>query len=138
MATRIRILHSLAAGREVGPPGHVFVSYVREDKEAVDRLQGILESAGVTVWRDTEDLWPGQDWRLEIRRAITNGSFAFLACFSSNSAERETSYQNEELILAVEQMRLRPPGRPWLVPVRFDDCGFSGHRCGPGEPGLWS
>jgi hypothetical protein len=103
-------------------PGHAFISYVREDKERVDRLQGILESAGIRVWRDIDDLWPGQDWKIEIRNAITSGSLAFIACFSEHTQARQTSYQNEELLLAVDQVRLRPPGTVWLIPVRFADC----------------
>jgi hypothetical protein len=103
-------------------PGHAFISYVREDKERVDRLQGILESAGIRVWRDIDDLWPGQDWKIEIRNAITSGSLAFIACFSEHTQARQTSYQNEELLLAVDQVRLRPPGVAWLIPVRFADC----------------
>ena len=103
-------------------PGHAFISYVREDRERVDRLQVALEQAGIGVWRDTANLWPGQDWKLAIREAITNGSLAFIACFSENSERRVTSYQNEELVLAVEQMRFRPPGRPWLFPIRFAEC----------------
>jgi hypothetical protein len=112
---------------------HAFISYVREDRDHVDRLQGVLESAGIRVWRDTENLWPGQDWKLEIRRAIAHESLAFIACFSENTERRETSYQNEELILAVEQMRLRRPERPWLLPIRFDDCrrGHSRSTCRP-------
>ena len=104
------------------PPGHVFISYVREDAERADRLQRAFDDAGISVWRDTGDIWPGQDWKLKIRRAITTGSLAFVACFSEHSQARVVSYQNEELILAVEQMRARPPGRVWLLPVRFADC----------------
>lgn len=105
-----------------GMPGHAFISYVREDRERADRLQVILERAGIRVWRDTADLWPGQDWKIEIRRAIMARSLAFIACFSENTERRVTSYQNEELILAVEQMRVRAPGQAWLIPVRFADC----------------
>lgn len=47
---------------------------------------------------------------------------AFIACFSQSSVNRETSYQNEELTLAIEQLRQRKPDDPWLIPVRFDDC----------------
>jgi TIR domain len=43
--------------------GHVFISYVRGDAHHVDRLQHALEAAGILVWRDTADLWPGQDWQ---------------------------------------------------------------------------
>ena len=103
------------------PPGHAFVSYVHEDTERVDWLCRELESAGIRVWRDIDQLWPGEDWKQKIREAILSGSFAFLGCFSNESESRETSYQREELLLAVEQMRLRRPGRAWLIPVRFDE-----------------
>jgi hypothetical protein len=107
---------------EANAPGHAFISYVREDSDQVDRLQRTLEAAGIRVWRDTESLWPGEDWRARIRQAITHEAFAFIACFSSKSLARETSYQNEELTLAIEQLRLRRPDQPWLIPVRLDDC----------------
>jgi len=114
-------------------PGRAFISYVREDRERVDRLQGILETVGIRVWRDTADLWPGQDWKIEIRRAITTDSLAFIACFSEESQRRTKSYQNEELILACEQMRLRRPGRTWLIPVRFADCEIPDLDLGAGR-----
>jgi hypothetical protein len=115
------------------PPGHAFISYIREDAEQVDRLQQMLEAAGVRVWRDTAELWPGQDWRIEIANAITNGSLAFIACFSENSSRRETYFQNEEIVLAAEQMRLRQPGRSRLIPVRFAECGVPSFPLGAGR-----
>ena len=102
--------------------GHVFISYVREDSPRVDQLQRTFQDAGITVWRDTADLWPGEDWRIKIRDAITRDAFVFIACFSSHSVGRLKSYQNEELNLAIEQLRLRPPEVTWLIPVRFDEC----------------
>jgi hypothetical protein len=102
--------------------GHAFISYVREDSRDVDRLQQALEAAGVSVWRDTDRLWPGLYWQAEIRHAITDNALVFLACFSGNSFARKASYQNEELALAIDQLRQRRPDVPWLIPVRFDDC----------------
>ncbi len=117
-----------------GPPlGHVFISYVREDLLYVDRLQQVLETAGMRVWRDTADLWPGEDWRAKIRQAITNDALVFLPCFSRNSLARKVSYQNEELVLAIEQLRLRRPGEPWLIPVRFDDIDIPDFDIGGGR-----
>jgi ATP-dependent Clp protease ATP-binding subunit ClpB len=113
--------------------GHAFMSYVREDSAEADRLQQVVEAAGVRVWRDTADLWPGQDWREKIRRAIIEDSLVFLACFSTRSVSREISYQNEELLLAVEQMRIRQPGQPWLIPIRFDDCDIPDRDLGGGR-----
>jgi hypothetical protein len=85
------------------------------------------------VWRDTSDLHPGQDWKKEIRRAIDSGSLAFLACFSRNTESRTESYQNEELILAIDRMRMRPPGASWLIPIRFDDCSVPDFDLGNGR-----
>lgn len=113
--------------------GHAFISYVREDREKVDRVQSLLVGAGVRVWRDTADLWPGDDWRLRIRQAITDDALAFIACFSQASNARAVNGQNEELVLAVEQLRRRLPGNPWLIPVRLDPCEIPDLEIGGGR-----
>lgn len=113
--------------------GHAFISYVREDSDEVDALQSMLEAAGVPVWRDTSDLWPGEDWRARIRAAINGDALVFIACFSARSAARRKSYQYEELLLAIDQLRLRPADVPWLIPVRFDDCHVPGLELGAGR-----
>lgn len=99
---------------------HVFVSYVHEDKKEVDALCKILDAAQIPYWRDRTDLGPGDAWRAKIRQAIRDGSLVFLGCFSDNSRAKPKSYMNEELTEAVEQFRKMPPGRTWLIPVRFD------------------
>ncbi len=113
--------------------GHVFLCYVRENSADADRLQHALEEARVPVWRDTVDLWPGEDWPATICHAIINETKVFLACFSSQSVAREKSYQMEELTLALEQMRLRNPHEAWLIPIRFDDCDIPDWAIGPGR-----
>src|SRR5665647_261897 len=113
--------------------GHAFISYVHEDATRVDRVERVLKAAGIPVWRDTAELWPGEDWRLKIRNAITNDSLVFIACFSEASEARDVSYQNEELVLAFEQFRLRSPHRAWLIPVRFSDCRVPDYDLGAGR-----
>ncbi len=103
-----------------GQGKHVFVSYVREDNTEVDKLCAVLEAARIPYWRDRNDLGPGDAWKAKIREAIRSGSVVFLGCFSDNSRARESSHMNEELTLAVEEYRKMPPGRTWLIPVRFD------------------
>ena len=100
---------------------HAFVSYVRENNAEVDKLCSVLETAGIPYWRDRSALGPGDAWKAKIRAAIRSGAIVFLACFSEQSRAKSKSYMNEELTLAVDEFRLRPPGRPWLIPVRFDD-----------------
>ena len=78
---------------------------------------GKLESlSGVTQQNS------GEDWREKIRQAITGDALVFIACFSSTSVSRDTSYQFAEISLAIEHLRQCHPGKPWLIPVRFDDC----------------
>ena len=133
LAGAVDVLPTVTAATMRKQPGHAFISYVREDSQAVDNLQHTLEAAGIRVWRDTADLWPGEDWRAKIRHAITTDAFVFIACFSRNSLARETSYQNEELVLAIGQLRLRRPDVPWLIPVRFDDCDIPDLDIGAGR-----
>jgi hypothetical protein len=113
--------------------GHAFISYVHEDSPRVDRLQQTLQAAGIPVWRDTADLWPGEDWRAKIRRAITDNALVFIACFSQASLARGKSYQNEELILAIDQLRQRSPDVPWLIPIRLDKCQIPDRDIGAGR-----
>ncbi len=103
-----------------GEGKHVFVSYVREDNTEVDKLCKVLEAAQIPYWRDRTSLGPGDAWKAKIRNAIRGGSLVFLACFSDNSRAKDKSHMNEELTIAVEEYRKMPPGRTWLIPVRFD------------------
>lgn len=100
---------------------HVFISYVREDKEQVDRLCNMLKAAQIPFWRDMQDIGPGDWWKIRIREAIRNDALVFLACFSDNSRGRRKNNMNEEINLAVEELRKMPPGHTWMIPVRFDE-----------------
>ncbi|OMC46346.1 hypothetical protein A5745_12710 [Mycobacterium sp. IS-2888] len=112
---------------------HAFISYVREDSGQIDRLCRILDAAKIPHWRDRTALGPGDMWRSKIRDAIKSDSLAFIACFSTQSGNKPKSFQNEELTLAIEEFRLRPPGRTYLIPVRLDDCEIPAWELGAGQ-----
>jgi len=122
---------SASMGRVVSV-GHVFVSYVREDSFEVEKLTIALRELGVSIWRDRDRLRPGERWRFKISEAIKEGN-AFLAIFSSQSENRERSYMRQELIEAVEELRLRPMSRAWFFPVLLSPCAIPEVRIGPGE-----
>ena len=96
-----------------------FVSYVRENSSEVDKLCRDLATRGVATWKDRDDLIPGARWKDSIRAAIQDGS-GFIACFSSAYRDRERTYMNEELAIAVEELRQRPRDRSWFFPVLLD------------------
>jgi len=112
---------------------HVFISYVHEDDDQVDALCRLLEAAQIPYWRDRTSLDPGDAWKAKIRSAIRDGSLVFLACISESYRNRDRSHMNEELTIAAEEFRSMPPGRTWLIPVRFDEGGIPEWDLGAGR-----
>ena len=111
---------------------HVFISYVRENKAEVDRIHKELESHGIKIWRDLQDINPGERWKRQIRKAIRGGAF-FIACFSKEYHERNESYMNEELTIAIERLRQLHIDRVWFIPIKLNDCELPDIDIGPGE-----
>jgi hypothetical protein len=114
------------------PDKYVFISYVRENADQVDKVASALGLAGVNVWLDRDMITPGQRWKDAIRCAIREGAF-FIACFSSQYAERERTYMNEELSIAIEELRLRSSDRAWFLPVTLDGAKIPDKSIGGGE-----
>jgi hypothetical protein len=112
--------------------GHVFVSYVHADNAKVAKLVKELRSRGVPIWRDRDDLQPGQRWKFQISQAIREGN-AFLALFSAESQKQDRSYMRQEILEAVEELRLRPADRAWFFPVLLSRCDIPELKIGPGE-----
>jgi hypothetical protein len=54
---------------------HVFISYVRQIRDVIDRLATELTDKGVTVWIDHDALETGVRWQDAIKRAIQSGAF---------------------------------------------------------------
>jgi hypothetical protein len=113
---------------------HVFVSYLRNNSELVDRLTADLRANGVTVWLDRDSIRPGEDWQTAIRSAIRSGAY-FLACFSAECEQREMTYMDDELDVAVELMGERA-GRSWFLPLQLSSCDM--RRYGPDRAALFA
>jgi formylglycine-generating enzyme required for sulfatase activity len=118
------------------PKPHVFLSYVREDAARVERLAADLEARGIDTWLDRHQIKPGQRWQKAIEEAIRSGVF-FVACFSQAYAARTRTHMNEELLIAIEEVRLRPEEASWFIPIRLDDSEIPDRRIGP-ELGIHS
>ncbi len=106
---------------------HVFISYVHENQDDVDRLCDDLVESGIEVWLDRDNIKAGARWRDAIEEAIQNGAY-FLACFSKEYNERDESYMNEELTLAVDRLRKMPTDRTWFIPVKLNKCEIPNRR----------
>jgi HEAT repeat protein len=112
---------------------HAFISYVRENSVVVDRLAAALRELGIDIWLDREQIAAGSRWRHAIRNAIREGT-CFVACFSAEAqARNRTYYMNEELVEAIEELRLRPANRNWFIPVLLSPCEVPEMSIGAGD-----
>jgi len=99
---------------------HVFLSYVRETSDDVQRLRDDLIASGETVWWDA-DIPPGANWKLAIRQALKD-AYAFVLCLSQEMAGRDVSGAFPEIRDAIAVYRELAPGRIFIVPVRLSEC----------------
>jgi hypothetical protein len=103
---------------------HVFISYVKENTEQVERLYHDLTKKGVKIWLDRSEIDPGTRWKIAIQKAIRQGDF-FIASFSKEYVTRtshDKTYMNEELQLAIDELRKYLPDRSWFIPVLLSEC----------------
>lgn len=98
----------------------VFLCYSKNDKPKVMELYHRLVSDGVDAWIDEENLIGGQNWDLEIRKAIRNTD-AVVACLSNNTYTK-AGYVQKEILLALDIANEQPEGAIYLIPVRFEEC----------------
>ena len=98
----------------------VFISHASEDNAAAKRLTKRLKDDGFDPWLDLERLLPGQDWNLEIEKAMRE-SGAILLCFSKESVSKE-SYIQKEYKRAMRIQEEKPEGTIFVIPVRLDEC----------------
>ena len=105
---------------------HAFISYLRENTAEVDRLAADLRANGVDVWLDRESIRPGEVWQESIRSAIKGGAY-FVACFSTQYEQRDTTYMDEEVAIALGELETRTD-ESWFLPVKLSPFEPSGKR----------
>ncbi len=98
----------------------VFLAYVQEDSDAVDRVFDDLAGRGFDPWMDRRKLLPGQNWPRSIEDAIETSDF-FVACFSRRSVDKKGGFQ-AEIRYALDCARRIPLDEIFVIPVRLDDC----------------
>lgn len=99
----------------------IFLCHASDDKAQVRELYHQLKAAGYHPWLDEEDLLPGQNWRAEIRRIITDPNNLVLVCLSSNSVTKRGTVQRE-IKWALDTLEEMPEDTIYLIPARLEDC----------------
>lgn len=98
----------------------IFLCHSSGDKDAVRALYRRLKRNGFASWIDEKNLLPGQDWQLEIERAI-RASDLVLMCLSRDSVSKR-GFVQKEFRFALDVAGRQPEGSIFLIPVRLEDC----------------
>lgn len=99
----------------------VFLCHASQDKPIVrDLYQRLLTEGWIDPWLDEERLLPGQDWNLEIEKAV-EVSDAIIVCLSSISVAKE-GYVQKELRRVLDVALEKLYGAIFVIPVKLDEC----------------
>jgi hypothetical protein len=101
----------------------VFLCHASQDKPVVrDLYQRLKAETWIDPWLDEEKLIPGQDWNLEIEKAV-EASDAVIVCVSSISVAKE-GYIQKELRRVLNTALEKLEGAVFIIPVKLDDCSL--------------
>lgn len=95
----------------------VFLSYAKSDKEKIWPLFLRLKKDDIDVWVDENNLGPGVDWELELKKAIENSD---IVIFCITKRFNQKGYRQKELVFALEAETKQPEGSIFIVPIRFE------------------
>ena len=105
---------------ETMPPGSLFISYASEDRAAALRLAADLQSAGLPVWLDRQQLDWGSDYTARIQRAIQQ--CALFVPLLSRTAEQRTGFFRKEWAWACERnLDFTGSSLAFICPLVVDD-----------------
>jgi len=101
-------------------PLRIFLCHSSGDKPEVRKLYQRLSSDGFDPWLDEEKLLPGQEWKVEIARAVKN-SDVVIVCLS-HKAINKAGYVQKEIKYALDEAEKQPGGTIFLIPLKFEEC----------------
>ncbi|MGE5642446.1 MAG: TIR domain-containing protein [Byssovorax cruenta] len=100
---------------------HVFLCHASQDKPIVREFYQRLGTEGwIDPWLDEEKLLPGQDWDLEIEKAV-EAADAVIVCVSNQSVTKE-GYVQKEIRKVLDIALEKPEETIFIIPLRLDDC----------------
>ena len=104
---------------EAKRPLKVFLCHARSDVAAVRTLYTRLVKDGVDAWFDKEKLLPGQDWELEIRKAVLAADVV-VVCLSKQF--NQAGFRQKEVRIAIDSAMEKPEGEIFIIPARLEEC----------------
>jgi CheY-like chemotaxis protein len=100
-------------------PIKVFLCHSHDDKTPVLELYFRLKRDFVDPWLDVIELEGGQDWNLEIKRALRSTDIV-VVCFSRHVSRR--GFLHKEIGYALDVADEQPEGAIFVIPLLLEPC----------------
>jgi TIR domain/SIR2-like domain len=98
-----------------------FVSYASEDREAVEELAAQLESRGIDVWQDKQDLRAGDNWDNTLKDVISlRVDYAIVVQTPAMTSRIEGVFHREVAAALIRQGGMAD--FRFVIPIRLGDC----------------
>lgn len=117
---RNRVYSRIPAAPETIVLADIFISYAHENLAVAKRICQALTAQGFRPWLDEELLVAGQDWEIEIQRAIRT-SRVFIALLSRASVDKR-GFVQKELREGIRVLDETPASQIYLIPARIEPC----------------
>jgi hypothetical protein len=96
----------------------VFLCHATDDQAVVQKLYQRLLADGINPWFSEKALLPGQDWHLEIRKAVET-SDAIVICLSPRAVSKKGFIQ-KEIKYAIDVAEEQPEGTIFIIPLLLE------------------
>jgi hypothetical protein len=96
----------------------IFLSYASQDRDRVLAFFDVLKSSGLNVWMDKHSLKGGQNWDLEIKRALQKAEI--IVVFLSDTSVTKRGYVQREIMIALDQAETRLTDDIYIIPIVLD------------------
>jgi hypothetical protein len=80
----------------------------------------LIKYLWIDPWLDEKKILPGDDWDLEIKRAVRTSDIV-LVCLSQHSLTKE-GYVQKEIKQALDVADEKPDGTTYVIPLKLEPC----------------
>lgn len=98
----------------------VFLCHSSQDKATVRKVYDDILGFGYSPWLDELRLLPGQDWKMEIKKAIRKTDVVIV--FLSKRSVTKSGFVQAEIKYALDAADEQPEGTIFIIPLRLEEC----------------
>lgn len=98
----------------------IFLSYAKEDQNRALEYYDLLLQEGVIPWMDVKCILPGQNWEMEVDKAISDANIIILLL--SKQSVNKRGFVQREVNDAIERLRYRQPTDIYVIPLLLEQC----------------